>query len=71
MKKKPLHPQMRKFLDDILAFCQRAQCTRTAFGVEAVNDGNFIRSLEEGRMPMFSTIDKVRDYMHAQNKKEK
>lgn len=69
--KKSIHPQTRAILDEILAFCERQDVTRTSFGVHAVGDGNLITSLEKGRMPMFSTIDRIRAYIREQQKKNK
>lgn len=69
-KSTPVHPEVRSLLTEILAHCEKRECSRTSFGLDAVNDGNFVRSLERGRMPMFSTIDRVKAYMRIA-KKEK
>lgn len=66
--KKSIHPQTRKLLNEILAFCERQDVTRTSFGVHAVGDGNLVTALEKGRMPMFSTIDRIRAYIRGQKK---
>jgi hypothetical protein len=69
--KRAIHPQTRALLDEILAFCERQDVTRTSFGVHAVGDGNLVNSLEKGRMPMFSTTDRIRAYIRKQQKKNK
>lgn len=69
--KKPVHPEVRSLLARIVDYCEQNNCTRTAFGVNAVGDGNLIRSLERGRMPMFSTIDRIRAYIRDQQKKHR
>lgn len=70
-KPTPPHPQVEKLLREILTFCERTDCTRTAFGIHSVGDGNLVRSLEKGRTPMFSTIDRIRGYIRDQQKKHK
>ena len=39
-----------------------------AFGLGALNDGNFISRVEHGRQPSFSTIDRVYRYIEVRTK---
>ncbi len=63
-----LHPTARQLLDEIEAYCKLTSTDRTAFGLEAVNDGHFIRRMEQGRIPKIPTMDKVRAYMARKTK---
>ena len=65
---KPVHPQVRILLDEVETYRAKTGCTRTTFGKLAAGDGHFIKRLEEGRMPMFSTIDKVRWFIAKKKK---
>ncbi len=68
---KKLHPIAQQLLDDVLAYCTTHELDRTKFGLEAVNDGHFIRRLESGRIPKIPTMDKVRAYMAKKIKARK
>ena len=41
---------------------------RTKFGREAVHDGNFMRRLEDGRIPTLTTMDRVRAFLDNNTK---
>ena len=68
MANKKLHPIARQLLAEIEAYCRLTGTDRTAFGLEAVNDGHFITRMEHGRIPKIPTIDKVRAYMAGKTK---
>jgi hypothetical protein len=59
---------VKELLTDIEAYCARSGTDRTAFGLEAVNDGHFIRRMEMGRIPTIKTIDKVRAFIDRNTK---
>ena len=63
-----LHPTAQALLDDINAYLKLTSTDRTAFGLEAVNDGHFIKRMEQGRIPKIPTMDKVRAYMARKTK---
>ena len=63
-----LHPVAAQLLAEIEAFMERTGMSPTAFGRRALNDGNFIPRLEQGRAPSLGTIDRVRKFI-AQNSK--
>ena len=65
---KKLHPVSQQFLDEIETYCKLTSTDRTAFGLEAVNDGHFIRRMENGRIPKIPTMDRVRNYMSRKTK---
>ena len=51
---------------EISAFCEARGMTKTAFGREAVGDPGFVAGLDAGREPRWSTVQKVRLWMAAQ-----
>lgn len=59
----------QQLLDEVLTYCKVHGLDRTAFGLEAVHDGHFIRRLEAGRIPKIPTMDRVRSYMTKNAKK--
>jgi hypothetical protein len=63
-----LHPTVQGLLADIEAYRARAGIDRTQFGLEAMNDGNFITRLEHGRNPRFETIDKVHNFINKKTR---
>ncbi len=63
-----LHPTVQELLLDIEQYRARAGVDRTQFGMQAMNDGNFITRLEHGRIPSLKTIDRVRDYISSKTK---
>ena len=63
-----LHPNVVTLLADIEAYRKITGEDRTAFGLGALNDGNFISRVEHGRQPSFSTIDRVYRYIEARSK---
>lgn len=63
-----IHPAVSELLAEIEAYRARAGIDRTHFGLEAMNDGNFITRLEHGRNPRFETIDKVKGYINKKTK---
>ena len=65
-----LHPIAQQLLDDVLAYCKLHELDRTKFGLEAVNDGHFVKRLETGRIPKIPTIDRVRAYMAGAKKRK-
>jgi hypothetical protein len=65
---KKLHPIAQQLLDEIEAYCKLTSTDRTAFGLEAVNDGHFIARMEQGRIPKIPTMDRVRAHMHKKTK---
>ena len=65
---KKLHPNVIQLLADIEAYRKISGEDRTAFGLGALNDGNFISRVEHGRQPSFSTIDRVYRYIEARTK---
>jgi hypothetical protein len=71
MSKKHLHPTVATLHADILSFLQRTGMERTRFGRNAVNDGNFLSRLENGRNPTLTTMDRVRAYLDDQTKAAK
>ena len=65
---KKLHPTVQELLTEIEAYRARARMDRTAFGLLAVRDGNFITRLEHGRVPTFKTVDRVRAFIAKKTK---
>jgi len=65
---KKLHPNIIQLLADIETYRALSGEDRTAFGLGAVNDGNFISRVEHGRQPSFSTIDRVYRYIEVRTK---
>ena len=65
---KKLHPNVVTLLADIEAYRKITGEDRTAFGLGALNDGNFISRVEHGRQPSFSTIDRVYRYIEVRTK---
>ena len=63
-----IHPVVEGLLAEIEAYRVRAGIDRTQFGLEAMNDGNFISRLEHGRNPRFETIDRVKGYIAKKTK---
>ena len=68
MANKSLHPSVQDLLLDIEQYRARAGVDRTNFGLQAMNDGNFIPRLEQGRIPQVRTFDKVRAFIDRQTK---
>ena len=62
---KKLHPNVVTLLADIEAYRALSGEDRTAFGLGALNDGNFISRVEHGRQPSFCTIDRVYRYIEV------
>jgi hypothetical protein len=65
---KKLHPIAQQLLDEIEAYCKLTNTDRTHFGLQSVNDGHFIRRIEQGRIPKIPTMDKVRAFMAKKTK---
>ena len=63
------HPAIKALLDEIDAFVITAKLNPTQFGRLAVNDGNFIRAIRNGRTPSLQTVDKVRAFMKSYRRK--
>ena len=63
-----IHPAVSELLAEIEAYRARAGIDKTQFGLEVMNDGNFISRLEHGRNPRFDTIDKVRTFINRKTK---
>lgn len=60
-----LHPSIEQLLSEIEAFRRQSGMSVTGFGLAAVGDPNFIRDLNEGRIPGLRLIDHVRAFMQA------
>jgi hypothetical protein len=65
---KKLHPNIVTLLADIEAYRALSGEDRTAFGLNAMKDGNFITRIEHGRQPSFTTIDRVYEYINRRTK---
>jgi hypothetical protein len=65
---KKLHPAAVQLLAEIEAYRARSGIDRTNFGLQSVNNGNFIPRLEQGTIPTFTTIDRVRAFIDGQTK---
>lgn len=65
---KKLHPTVMSLLTEIEQYCARSGTDPTNFGLEALNDGHFIRRLYLGRMPTLPTIDRVHEFIHRKTK---
>jgi hypothetical protein len=63
------HPEIRKLLTEINAFCARIGMQRTRFGLEAVNDGHLLTRLQAGREPRRHTVERVRAFMKRNGKR--
>jgi hypothetical protein len=63
-----LHPTVQALLAEVEAYRVRSGTDRTRFGLEAVNDGNFITRLEHGRLPTIRTIERVRAFIDRNSK---
>jgi len=63
-----MHSTVKDLLIEIDAHCRRSQITRTAFGKGAMNDGNFVFRLEDGRLPGIKTFERVRAYIAKHSK---
>lgn len=61
------HPAVLALVREIDAYLARTGMLPTQFGLAAMNDGNFIPRLMNGRTPTLETIDKVRRYMAESN----
>jgi hypothetical protein len=68
MAKAKLHPSAQALLDEIETYCKLTSTDRTAFGIEALNDGHFIARMEDGRIPKIPTMDRVRAFMARKTK---
>lgn len=54
---------MEKLLQQIEAFCAEHQMSESRFGVDALNDKNFVPQLRAGRDLRFSTAEKCLAFM--------
>lgn len=59
---------VKELLAEIEAYRVQAGIDRTAFGLQVMNDGNFITRLELGRNPRFVTIERVRRFIAKKTK---
>jgi len=57
------HPTARELLAEIERFLHRHDMNPTTFGIDCMNDGNYLSRLRRGRTPTLQTIDKVRAYI--------
>jgi hypothetical protein len=55
-----------QFVAEIDAFLERTGISATAFGKGAVNDPNLVRDLRAGRMPNLGLVERVYEFMQAQ-----
>lgn len=63
-----IHPAIRSLIAEIDAFRARNAVSATAFGTLSLNDPKFVSDLRKGRTPSLTTMDKVRAYMHANDR---
>ena len=63
-----IHPTVKELLTEIEAYCARSQMTPTAFGKHAMNDGNFVHRLKDGRIPGITTIERIHAYIAKHTK---
>ena len=63
-----IHSTVKELLTEIDDYCRLSQTTRTSFGLGAMNDGNFVSRLEEGRLPNLRTFERVRAYIAKRSK---
>jgi hypothetical protein len=68
MTNRKLHPAAAALLAEIEAYRARSGIDRTNFGIQCLNNGNFIPRLEQGAIPTFKTIDRVRAFIDGQTK---
>ncbi len=54
------------FLAEIEAFLKRSGMSASAFGKSALNDPNFVGDLRDGRMPSLGLVDRVHEFIRAQ-----
>lgn len=59
-----------QLLSEIEAFLGTRKIAETTFGRMAVNDGKFVGRLRAGSNMTLSTIEKVREFLRSQVKKE-
>lgn len=57
------NPDIDKLVAEISRYRKKHGVSKTAFGAWAVKDPNFLRDLEAGREPRWSTIKAIRDKM--------
>ena len=62
------HPITQQLLDDIEAYCLKADISPSRFGQQCVNDSHFVWQLKSGRQPRFATIDRVRHWIEKRTK---
>ena len=60
------NPAVKALKADIVRFCEARGMAKTAFGVAAISDPGFVAGLGAGREPRWSTVQKVRLWMAAQ-----
>jgi len=65
---KKLHPAAKELLAEIEAYRARSGVDKTNFGKRAVNDGNFVFRVENGRLPGITTMERVRAFINRQTK---
>lgn len=53
------------FLDQVLEFIEQSGMSKTAFGIGAVGDPNFVHDLSRGRSVSLRLVDKVRSFMRG------
>jgi hypothetical protein len=61
-----LHPSIQALIAEIDASRKRSGMTTSGFGRMAIGDPNFYGDLKDGRMPSLKLIDRVREFMQAQ-----
>lgn len=56
-----------QFLAEIDAFLERTGMSASAFGKSALNDPNFVSDVRGGRMPNLGLVDRVHEFIKAQD----
>jgi len=59
--------ETQNLLADIRQFCTRRNIEPATFGLRAVNDGKFVRRLEQGGTCTLKTLEKARRYINQQS----
>ncbi len=59
----PIHPDIKKLIEEIDAFRAETRMSVTAFGLGAVNNGKLIPTLASGRQLLPKTMDRIRAFM--------
>jgi hypothetical protein len=66
-----VHPAVRQLLQRVRRFCRKQRMSRTAFGLQALNDGKLIPRLEAGREISHARVDKIKKFMDRVTRQRK